>query len=447
MQIQTYNKPTNRLDQMMPNIPTMYYDYYYKWCNFALRYNRAFLDAALESYKSFISEDRKQIDGKKIRNMMRASFDSTLRQRLCEKDVGSSLANFIDAWLNIVKISGYDKYGFFSEMLSFRSKLFEPLRDNLNRTPSEEIKIKGKFHLHHYKSTVKKRHKTPLLIVYSLINRYYILDLIPNASVINNLLQQGFDVFATDWGIPGTYDKEMTLEDYAHEYIENAVDVIKEITGSDKVSLFGYCWGGIFSLIYSATHPENVKNLVLHATPVDFSQEREIVENWTAHLDADKLVDTFGNVPGWFINMTFILRNPVEIFLKYPIFFSEPRSFDEILRFFWIETWLYDGRSIIGEVYRKIINEICKKNLLIKNKMHVGSQLLDLQKITMPVLNVIGSKDDLVPPESSKPILSVIGSKDKKLIEFPTGHVGLCTGQRAHEQLWPKVGEWLAQRD
>ena len=447
MQIQTYNKPTNRLDQMMPNIPTMYYDYYYKWCNFALRYNRAFLDAALESYKSFISEDRKQIDGKKIRNMMRASFDSTLRQRLCEKDVGSSLANFIDAWLNIVKISGYDKYGFFSEMLSFRSKLFEPLRDNLNRTPSEEIKIKGKFHLHHYKSTVKKRHKTPLLIVYSLINRYYILDLIPNASVINNLLQQGFDVFATDWGIPDTYDKEMTLEDYAHEYIENSIDKIKEITGSDKVSLFGYCWGGVFSLIYSATHPENVKNLVLHATPVDFSQEREIVENWTAHLDADKLVDTFGNVPGWFINMTFILRNPVEIFLKYPIFFSEPRSFDEILRFFWIETWLYDGRSIIGEVYRKIINEICKKNLLIKNKMHVGSQLLDLQKITMPVLNVIGSKDDLVPPESSKPILSVIGSKDKKLIEFPTGHIGLCTGQRAHEQLWPRVGEWLAQRD
>jgi class III poly(R)-hydroxyalkanoic acid synthase PhaC subunit len=411
----------------------MYYDYSYNWYNFALRYNRAFLDAALESYKSFISEDRKQIDSKKIRNTMRASFDSTLR-------------NFIDAWLNIVKISGYDKYGFFPELLSFRSKLLEPLRDNLNRTPSEEIKIKGKFHLHHYKSTAKKIHKTPILIVYSLINRYYILDLIPNASVINNLLQQGFDVFATDWGIPGTYDKEMTLEDYAHEYIENSVDEIKEITGSDKISLFGYCWGGVFSLIYSATHPENVKNLVLHATPVDFSEEREIIENWTTHLNADKLVDTLGNVPGWFVNLTFILRNPVEIFLKYPIFFSEPRSLDEILRFFWIETWLYDGRPIIGDVYRKIINDICKKNLLIKNRMQVSGHTLDLGKITMPVLNIIGSKDDLVPSESSKPILSVVGSTDKKLIEFPTGHVGLCTGRKAHEQLWPEVGKWLAQR-
>jgi len=431
--------------QTTSNIPTMYYDYFYNGYNFALRYNRAFFEAVLESYKSFVSKERK-MDYKKIRNMMRTSFDSTLRQRLCEKDVCSSLANFIDAWLNVVKISGYTKHHFFPEFLSFKSKLFEPFRDNLNRTPSEKIKIKGKFHLHHYKSTVKKRHKTPLLIVYSLINRYYILDLIPNASVINNFLRQGFDVFATDWGIPGTYDEEITLEDYSHEYIENAVDEIKEITGSDKVSLFGYCWGGIFSLIYSATHPENVKNLVLHATPVDFSQEREIIENWTAHLDADKLVDTLGNVPGWFINMTFILRNPVEIFLKYPLFFNEPRDFDEILRFFWIEMWLYDERSIIGEVYRKIINDVCKKNLLIKNKMQIGGHILDLRKITMPVLNIMGAKDDLVPPESSKPILSVIGSKDKKLIEFPTGHVGLCTGKMAHEQLWPKVGEWLAQR-
>ncbi len=431
---------------MMSNIPAMYFDYYYNWYNFALRYDRAFLEASLESYKSFVSKERKQIDNKKIRNMMRASFDSTLRQKLCEPDVGPSVSNFIDAWLNIVKISGYTKDDFFLELLSFRSRLFEPLRDNLNRTPSKEIKIKGKFHVHHYKSTVKKRHKTPLLVVYSLINRYYILDLIPNASVINNLLQQGFDVFATDWGIPGTYDKEMTLEDYSHEYIENAIDKIKEITGSDKVSLFGYCWGGLFSLIYSATHPEDVKNLVLHATPVDFSQEREIIENWTEHLNVDKLVDILGNVPGWFVNMAFMLRNPVEIFLKYPIFFSEPRSFDEILRFFWIETWLYDGRPIIGEVYREIINEMCKKNLLIKNKLQVGGQIINLQKITMPVLNIIGSKDDLVPPETSRPILSAVGSKDKKLMEFPTGHVGLCTGKRAHKQLWPKVGEWLAQR-
>jgi len=238
----------------------------------------------------------------------------------------------------------------------------------------------------------------------------------------------------------------LTIEHYAHDYIGNAVDKIKEITGSDNVSLFGYCWGGLFALIYAASYPENVKNLILHATPVDMSQDRVVVENWTAHMDADKLVDTLGNVPGWFVNSAFILRNPVETFLKYPIFFGKPKSLQEIQQFFWIETWLYDSKPIIGETYREIINKICKKNLLMKNKMQIGDHCIDLKNITMPTLNILGSYDDLVPPQSSRPITSMIGSADKKLIEFPTGHVGLCIGQRAHKQLWPEVGNWLAQR-
>ena len=78
--------------------------------------------------------------------------------------------------------------------------------------------------------------------------------------------------------------------------------------------------------------------------------------------------------------------------------------------------------------------------------MKIGPQLIDLSKITMPVLNILGLYDDIISPQSSRPITSVVGSKDKKLIEFPTGHVGLCISQKAHEQLWPEVGNWLSQR-
>jgi poly(3-hydroxyalkanoate) synthetase len=78
-------------------------------------------------------------------------------------------------------------------------------------------------------------------------------------------LNQGFDIFATDWGTPSSYDKDLTSENYGREYVGNAVEKIKEITGSEKVSLFGYCWGGIFTLIYAATHPENVEsNIACH---------------------------------------------------------------------------------------------------------------------------------------------------------------------------------------
>jgi len=424
-----------------------YYDYYSRWSDFVIKYNKALFESVSKSSNSFLDSGLGNGEIKKTQKIMRKTFDSALEETLCKENISSSLANLVDSWLSIVQISGYDRYhSTFTDFLSAWIRLFDPIRNTISRTPSEVIKVKGKFNLHHYKTIGKKKHHTPLLIVYSLINRYYILDLMPHASVINNLREQGFEIFTTDWGTPDFYNKDLTIEHYAHDYIGNAVDKIKEITGSDNVSLFGYCWGGIFALIYAASYPENVKNLILHATPVDMSQDRVVVENWTAHMDADKLVDTLGNVPGWFVNLAFILRNPVETFLKYPIFFGEPKTLQEIQQFFWIETWLYDSKPIIGETYREIINKICKNNLLMKNKMQIGDHCIDLRNITIPTLNILGSYDDLVPPQSSKPITSMIGSADKKLIEFPTGHVGLCIGQRAHEQLWPEVGSWLAQR-
>ena len=353
----------------------------------------------------------------------------------------------VDSWAKMCELFGFDQFTANSyDFFSYANRMLEPLRDNINRTPSEVIEMKGRFNLLHYKSDLPTMHKTPMLVVGSLINRYYILDLLPNVSIIKNLQRQGFDIYATDWGTPKSFDKDLTLETYAEEYVENAVEKVKEVTGSDKVSLLGYCWGGIFALIYTSIHQENVKNLILHATPVDINKEKTIIENWTAHLNADNLVDIFGNIPGWLINMGFLLRNPVEAMLKYPRYFSEPRSRDEIIQFFAIEIWLYDSRPIIGEVYRQIIDQVYRKNLLIKNKMKVGSDVINLKNITIPVLDIVGTKDDLVPPSASTSVMDVISSTDKKLIEFPTGHVGLCIGTGAHEKLWPEVGRWIAQR-
>ena len=404
-----------------------------------------FIDASFKAFETFLNirDDPAQ----KIQNTVRSSFDTTIRDHLNDEDLTSSMTDYVDSWLKLVSLSGRKQFGvYFHNLLSYANKMLDPLRDNVNRTPSEIIKMKGRFHLHHYKSEVSPKHKTPLLIVYSLINRHYILDLLPKVSVIKNLQSQGFDVFTTDWETPASYDKNLTLATYAEEYLENAVEKIKEITGSEKVSLFGYCWGGLFALIYCATNQDSVKNMILHATPVDIEKEETVIENWAAHLNADGLVDTIGNVPGWLLNLMFILRNPIETMLKYPRYFSELRNIDEIKQFFAIEGWLYDSRPIIGEVYREILDQVYRKNLLIKNKMKVGTDIINLKNITVPVLDIIGTTDDLVPSSASKSVMDAIGSTDKKLIEFPTGHVGLCISQIAHEKLWPEVGSWLAQR-
>ncbi|HSB57307.1 MAG TPA: alpha/beta fold hydrolase [Nitrosopumilaceae archaeon] len=429
----------------MKNIIDEYYDYWYAWSNYAVKYNNAIFEATKKSAKSFLDPDDKS--AQKTQNKIREVFDSSLRQQLNEEGFASGIGNIVNESIKFAKLFGYEKiYNRFADFFLAGSRMLEPFRDRVNRSPSEVIQMKGRFSLLHYKPVVAQKHKTPLLVVYSLINRHYILDLLPKVSVINSLLKQGFDVYATDWGTPDSSYQNMTLEDYAHDYVENAVEKIQEITGSQQVSLFGYCWGGIFALIYSAIFPQNVKNLVLHATPVDLEKPDTVIENWTKHIDADELTSTLGNVPGWFLNTAFLLRNPVEALSKYPRYFSEPKTADEIKEFFAIEGWLYDSVPIIGSVYKEIVDQIYKNNLLIKNKMKVGTDLVDLKKITMPVLNIIGIKDDLVPPESSRSIMDVISSTDKKLLEFPTGHVGLCVSPIAHEQLWPEVGKWLGIR-
>lgn len=422
-----------------------YYDYVFRWIDFATKYNSALLDASSKTFETFLSTSKGTAQN--IEKTIRSSFDTTLRDDLNDDALALSMANYVDAWVKICDLFGYSRITTnFYDLFSYANMMLEPLRDNINRTPSDVIEMKGRFNLLHYKSEHPTDHKTPLLVVYSLINRYYILDLLPNVSVIKNLQSQGFDIYATDWGTPKSFDKDLSLETYAEEYVGNTVEKIKEITGSDKVSLFGYCWGGLFALLYTSTNQDNVKNLILHATPVDIDKEKTIIENWTAHLNADNLVNVFGNIPGWLLNLAFLIRNPVEAVLKYPRYFSEPRSLDEITQFFAIETWLYDSRPITGEVYREIIDQVYRKNLLIKNKMRVGQDIINLKNITIPLLDIVGTRDDLVPPSASTSVINAVGSTDKKLIEFPTGHVGLCISNKAHEKLWPEVGRWLAQR-
>jgi class III poly(R)-hydroxyalkanoic acid synthase PhaC subunit len=228
--------------------------------------------------------------------------------------------------------------------------------------------------------------------------------------------------------------------------MDKSVDLIRESTKSDKVSLFGYCWAGDLVLMYAALHPEKVKNVITIATPADFSLDDTLLSVWTKSMKVDALLDAFGNVPAMLLNAAFALRNPMENIHKYPHFFEQPHGLESTLGFLATETWLYDTTPVIGEIYREFVKYCYQQNLLIKNQMKVDGNLVDLKAITAPFLNVVAQKDDLVAPLSSTALNKVVGSKDKNIIEFPSGHVGLIIGQRAHNEVWPKVGSWLKTR-
>ena len=423
---------------------SVYTNFATKSFDFQSRYGLILFNSWLRAIES--ANNLQESTGKKIQNNLRSTFDAELRSNLEQKEFSKSLSALVGSFAEFALVGHHDKlYRHLETMFSNYDNLIEPIRDTINRTPSEIIPMDGTFEVHHYKTDSPQKFKTPILIVGSLINRHYILDLLPETSIVRHFQQLGFDVYATDWRMPTIKDEDMPLASYAHDYLENAVDKVEEVTGSRNVTLFGYCWGGILSLIYSAMHPKDVKNLILHATPADFGKPPTVLESWIKDLDVKKFVDTFGNVPSSFLNMAFILRNPLEAALKYQFYFSQPRSIKEITQFFAVESWLYDSVPIIGKTFEKIIDDIYKKNLLIQNKMTVGGNLVDLKNITVPVLNIVGTNDDLVSAESSRTITDVISSKDKKTLEFPTGHVGLCISKTAHKKLWPEVGKWLKE--
>jgi poly[(R)-3-hydroxyalkanoate] polymerase subunit PhaC len=271
------------------------------------------------------------------------------------------------------------------------------------------------------------------------------------------------DIFATDWGTPSVYDKSLTIGHFVNSYMDKSIDSIREITKSDKVTLFGYCWGGDLALMYAALHPEKVKSLVTVATPGDFDLDNSLLSVWTKAMKEEYLLDAFGNLPGMVLNAAFILRNPIEYVHKYFHFFEQRRDVESVAEFLATETWLYDSPPIIGKIYREFVEFCYKQNLLIKNKMRIkendvdndnnnydnnnsknGETVINLKNIDMPYLNVVAEKDDLVAPESSKALNNALtGSRDKSIIEFKSGHVGLMIGKRAHKELWPKVREWI----
>ncbi|MCB1802914.1 MAG: alpha/beta fold hydrolase, partial [Gammaproteobacteria bacterium] len=161
-------------------------------------------------------------------------------------------------------------------------------------TPKEPVYKEDKMVLYHYKGEGKPSNKTPLLIVYALVNRPYMTDLQENRSTIQGLLDAGQDVYLIDWGYPDAADRYLTMDDYINGYLDRSVDVICARHGIDKLNILGICQGGAFSLCYASMHPEKVRNLVTMVTPVDFKTPDNMLSHWVQNVDIDLLVDTQG---------------------------------------------------------------------------------------------------------------------------------------------------------
>ncbi len=329
--------------------------------------------------------------------------------------------------------------------------ILEGAKADTGQTPKEIIWTKNKAKLYRYEPKVEKRYPVPLLMIYALINRPYVLDLMPGNSLVEYLVGKGFDVFMLDWGTPGDEDKKLSFEDYVLDYISRAVKKVLRASHAEEISLLGYCMGGTMTAMYAALFPDKpLRNLILLTAPTDFTpDDMGLFGVWTneKYFNPDRVVEAFGNVPGDFIDTGNRMVKPVTNYVG-----SYVTMWDRLMQGKSMDTWLAmnkwvnDGVPFAGEAFRQWIKDFYQQNKLVKGEITLRGRMVDLSKITCPVLNIAGKKDHICTLPQAEATMRYISSQDKEFFVVDAGHVGLLTGSDAKKVLWPKILSWLELR-
>lgn len=316
-------------------------------------------------------------------------------------------------------------------------------------TPSEVVYEENKLKLLRYESQTEEQNEVPILVVYALINKPYILDLQPDRSVIKRLLEAGHDVYMIDWKEPSHLDQHLTLYDYISRYMENSVDVVRERSGQESINLLGYCMGATMSTVYSALKPEKVNALGLMAPPLYFERSGGVLESWGSedNFDPQDIVDTYGNVPADLLDDGFALMDPIDNYVsKYLTLYENVENENFVQNFARMEKWLDEGIDLAGNAYVEFLEKIYQGNELYRNEFELDGREVDINTLEMPILMITGEYDHLVPSEASKPFLDVVPSDDVTTIEYPTGHIGLSVSSSSHRDVWPEVCDWFHEK-
>jgi polyhydroxyalkanoate synthase subunit PhaC len=302
--------------------------------------------------------------------------------------------------------------------------------------------------LYRYRSD-RRRHPVPVLLVFALINRPDIFDLRPGNSFVEFLLDEGFDVFLIDWGYPEEEDADVGLEAYVCDELHWGIREVLRTSGQQELSLLGWCIGGTLCLMYAGRQGANaIRNLALLTTPVD--PTGSLYQTWVGidAFDVDYIADGYKAIPGQAIDWANKLMKPVTNYWT-----TYRRMWEGVLAgkssrdaFQPMARWIADNPPFPGRAFREWITWMYKENRLVRGRIRLRGQRVDLGLIDQNLLVVTADADHIAPPPGTKPLLGLVSSDDVTCIDRPGGHIGLMAGSKAREEIWPDIAQWLEGR-
>jgi polyhydroxyalkanoate synthase subunit PhaC len=315
----------------------------------------------------------------------------------------------------------------------------------VDQAPKDVVWARDKARLWRYRNDAVK-YRQPLVIVFSLVSKPYLLDLHPMNSAVRTLGAQGLDVMLLDWGVADAVEAENTLETYADDYIPEAMRAAADVAGSADVTMLGYCLGGVLSLLSVARHPGMpVRSLVTMATPGDFTElpqamTRPLRERRIAPED---LLDETGNVPPEVIANSFRLMRPTMDITQYATLWENLWNDAFVEGYQTMSKWAHDHVPLVGGVFRQMAEQMVIGNALVDGHVELGGEAVNLRDVQVPFLNVMATDDNIVPMASSLPLTGLVGSEEAEELRLEAGHVGLVASRTAAKVALPRIAEWV----
>lgn len=314
----------------------------------------------------------------------------------------------------------------------------------VGQTAADEIWRLGRVRLIRYRPTATQLHPIPVFCVPSLINRYYILDLLPERSLIKHLVSLGLDVYMLDWGQPTQADRDISLDDHITIYLHQALDAALAHSGVTQATLLGYCMGGMLAAVYATLFDDRVANLVNLAGPINYHDDGIFSlltrSDW---FDPDSLVAAYGNVPAALLCTTFQMLRPTSHLLRALYLYEQLDNADYVRNFAAMQLWIFDQVDFPGRAFRRYVKALYQENQLVHFTFAVHDHLVDLGRISCPVLTIASEQDETAPAHSVTILNDLVSSPDQQLLMLKGPHVGMVAGRSAPKYLWPPLAEWL----
>jgi polyhydroxyalkanoate synthase subunit PhaC len=283
---------------------------------------------------------------------------------------------------------------------------------------------------------------TPVLIVPSLINRAYILDLAPGKSLLRFLAEAGLRPLLIDWGRPGPAERNFALTDYIAGRLVRALDAAAAAAGG-PLAVVGYCMGGLLALALTQLREGLVTALALLATPWDFHAERSGQARLLGAF-AGPLTEGFavlGELPVDVLQTLFAALDPLLALRKFSRLATLPAGSIEEREFVAVEDWLNDGVPLALPVARDCLGGWYGENAPGRGAWEVGGAAVRPERLSVPALVVLPAQDRIVPPATAAVLATMLPQAE--VLRPPLGHIGMMVAREAPAAVWRPLVEWL----